>query len=71
MSLVPAEVGRSIRNAVVSKALMERKQNDEKGERPAIVRHMRWLAGRIIVPVLKDYENSIIFTILFTLQESR
>ena len=51
--------------------LNERKQNDEKGGERAIVRQMRWLAGSIILPVLEHYENRIIFTILFALQESR
>ncbi len=51
--------------------LIERKQNDEKGEERAIVRQIRGLAGSIIMPVSKHYENRIIFTILFTLQESR
>jgi len=38
-------------------ALNERKQNDEKGGEKAIVRLIRWLAGSIMLPVSKHYEN--------------
>jgi hypothetical protein len=49
----------------------ERKQNDEEGGEKAIMRQIQWLAGSIIVPLSEHYENRIIFTILFALQDSR
>ena len=51
--------------------LNERKQNDEKDGERTLVRQIRWLAASSILRVSEHYENRIIFTILFTLQESR